>query len=109
MTWKETALLVSVLSPLVGIPLTMITLYLRTIREHQTILTAELTHRIETMEASIRDLSRATAEFEREYATKEEWVRESMLARQRLERLTELVMRLETRRRGYGETERLRD
>ncbi len=107
MTWKEVALLVSVLSPLVGIPLTMITLYLRAIREHQTVITAELTHRVETMETSIRDLSRATAEFEREYATKEEWVRESMLARQRLERLTELVTRIETERRG--ERERGRD
>jgi len=96
MAWKEVALLVSVLSPLVGVPLTMIALYLRAIREHQTVLTAELTHRIEAMETSMRDLLRATTDFEREYTTKEEWVRESMLARQRLERLTELVARIET-------------
>ena len=45
---------------------------------------------------SVRDLLRLTSVFEREYATKEEWVRESMLARQRLEKLTEIVTRIET-------------
>ena len=95
MTWEQMATLVGVLSPMVGVPLMVITLYLRAIREHQTTSMAEITHRTETMEASIRDLLRSTADFEREYTTKEEWVRESMLARQRLERLTEMVTRIE--------------
>lgn len=95
MGWEQLGALVGILSPLVGVPLTVITLYLRAIREHQTAGMAEVTHRIETMEASIRDLLRATADFEREYTTKEEWVRESMLARQHLERLTEMVTRIE--------------
>lgn len=95
MNWEQVGLLVGVLSPLVGVPLGAITLYLRALREHQTTTMAEMVRRIETMERSIHDLLRATADFEREYATKEEWVRESMLARQRLERLTELVTRIE--------------
>ena len=96
MAWNQLGLLVGVLSPLVGVPLMVITLYLRAIREHQTSTMAEITRRIDTMEGSIRDLVRCTADFEREYATKEEWVRESMLARQRLEKLTEMVTRIET-------------
>ena len=96
MGWDQTAVLVGILSPLVGAPLVVITLYLRAIREHQTTTMAEIKHRIDGMESSIRDLLRCTAEFEREYATKEEWVRESMLARQRLERLTEMMTRIET-------------
>ena len=95
MTWEQIATLVGILSPLVGVPLTVITLYLRAIREHQTSTMAEIKPRTEAMESSIRDLLRSTADFEREYATKEEWVRESMLARQRLERLTEMVTRIE--------------
>ena len=95
MSWEQVAVLVGVLSPLVAVPLMVITLYLRAIREHQTTTMAEMTHRIETMESSIRDLLRSTAEFEREYTTKEEWVRESMIARQGLERLTEMVARIE--------------
>jgi predicted RNase H-like nuclease (RuvC/YqgF family) len=74
----------------------MIVLYLRTIRDHQTVTMKEMSKRIETIEGSIHNLLRSTAEFEREYATKEEWVRESMLARQRLEKLTEMVTRIET-------------
>jgi cob(I)alamin adenosyltransferase len=93
--WEQLGLLVGVLSPLVGVPLGVISLYLRALREHQTTTMTEMVRRIETMERSINDLLRSTAEFEREYATKEEWVRESMLARQRLERLTEMATRIE--------------
>ena len=35
--------------------------------------------------------------MERDYTTKEEWLRESMLARQQLERLTEMVARMQAR------------
>lgn len=95
MNWIELGVIVGVLSPLVGVPLVAITLYLRAIRDHQTSTMREMTHRIEVMESSIRDLLRSTADFEREYATKEEWVREAMLARQSRERLTELVVRIQ--------------
>lgn len=94
MDWQTIGILVSVLSPLVGVPLIMITLYLRTIREHQTSTLAELTHRIQTIEASIHDLIKATAGFEREYTTKEEWLREAMFARQRLESLNETMAKI---------------
>jgi len=96
MNWEQLALLVGVLSPLVGVPLMVISLYLKEIREHQSATMEDMAHRIETMENSIRDLLKSTADFEREYATKEEWVRESMLARQRLEKLTEMMTRIET-------------
>ena len=96
MEWSQVSVLVGILSPLVGVPLVVISLYLRAIREHQTTTMQEMSRRIETMEMTLHDLVRATSEFEREYATKEEWVRESMLARQRLERLTEMMTRIET-------------
>jgi hypothetical protein len=93
--WGQAGILVGVLSPLAGVPLVMITLYLRAIREHQTNGISQLTQRLHTMEITLRDLLKRMAEFDREYATKEEWVRESMLARQRLEHLTEVVTRIE--------------
>jgi hypothetical protein len=96
MGWGEILVLVGVLSSLVGVPLMMIMLYLRTIRDQQRVSMKEMGKRIETIEGSLHDLLRSTADFEREYATKEEWVRESMLARQRLEKLTEMVTRIET-------------
>lgn len=95
MNWEQAALAIGVMSPLVGVPLGVITLYLRAIREHQATTMAEMGRRIETMERSIQDLLRATADFDREYTTKEEWVRESMLARQKLERLADMATRIE--------------
>jgi len=96
MSWEQAGLVVGVLSPLVGAPMIVITLYLRAIREHQTATMAEINHRVQTIEAALHDLLKSTADFEREYATKEEWVRESMVARQRLEKLTEMVTRIQT-------------
>lgn len=95
MNWSDVGLLVGVLSPLVGVPLTVISLYLRAIREHQTQSMAEMTQRLQAVEACVQELLRAKADFEREYATKEEWVRESMLARQGLQRLTEMAVRIQ--------------
>lgn len=94
-SWEQVGVVIGVLSPLVGVPLGVITLYLKAIREHQTTATADVVRRIDVMEAAIRDLLARTAAFEREYTTKEEWVRESMLARQQLERLTELATRIQ--------------
>jgi len=103
MNWEQAGALVGILSPLVGVPLLMITLYLRAIREHQTSTKTEITQRIQTMEAAIRELLKSTADFEREYTTKEEWVRESMFARQRLEKVTEMVTRIEAElENGHG-------
>lgn len=96
MNWEQIGVIVGALSPLVGVPLVMITLYLRAIREHQTHSMAGVSHRIETVEVAIRDLLKSTADLDREFATKEEWIRESMLARQGLERLTEMVTRIQT-------------
>ncbi|HOW72644.1 MAG TPA: hypothetical protein PKY77_18750 [Phycisphaerae bacterium] len=103
MAWEQTAVLVGILSPLVGTPLAMITLYLRAIRDQQASGISMLTRRIQTMESAIHELVRSAADFEREYTTKEEWVRESMYARQRLERLTELATRIQVElENGHG-------
>jgi hypothetical protein len=95
MNWEQMGIIVGVISPLVGVPLVMITLYLRAIRDHQASASVNMCHRIEVIEVAIRDLLKSTADLDREFATKEEWVRESMLARQGLERLTEMVTRIQ--------------
>jgi len=103
MDWEQAGMLVGLLSPLVGVPLVVITFYLRAIREHQTATTAEINHRIQTLEGSLHELLKATADFERAYTTKEEWVRESMVARQRLEKLGEMMARLQAEmENGHG-------
>ncbi len=99
--WSESAgALLTILTPLVAVPLTVITFYLRTLREHQVSWHAELVRRVESVEVSTLDLRKTVAEFERDYATKEEWLRECMLARQTLKELSEATVRMETQMRG---------
>lgn len=87
--------LVGVFSPLVGVPMTLVVLFLRGIRETQLAALNEISRRIDRMEARLEELARFVSDVEREYATKEEWLRESMLARQRLDRLGEAMARAE--------------
>ncbi len=95
MGWEQVGVLVGVFSPLVGVPMTLVVLFLRGIRETQLAALNEISRRIDRMEARLEELARFVSDVEREYATKEEWLRESMLARQRLDRLGEAMARAE--------------
>ena len=88
--------MLAVLTPLVAVPLTIITFYLRSLREQQVSWHADLVHRIDAVETSLRELRKTIDEFERDYTTKEEWLRECMLARRTLEQLSETATRLDT-------------
>jgi hypothetical protein len=54
MAWDQVGVMVGVLASLVGVPLGMITLYLRAIREQQTATTAEISRRIHIIEDADR-------------------------------------------------------
>lgn len=97
MDWQMTATLVAVLAPLVGVPLSVMTLYLRAIREDQASRGRYAVRRIEALEQQARALEKTVEETARDYTTKEEWLRESMLARQQLQRLTEMVARMQAK------------
>lgn len=94
--WMETVVpLLSVLTPLVGVPLTLITFYLRSLREHQVSWHADQVRRLDAVETAARELRATMREFERDYTTKEEWLRECMQARRTLARLVRVSARLE--------------
>lgn len=88
--------LLAVVAPLVAIPLTIITFYLRSLREHNEAAGAEQNRRLEAVEEMLTDLQRSLAEFERDYASKEEWLRECMHARRTIEQLARATTRHET-------------
>lgn len=93
--WAQAATMLAVLGPLVGIPLTVIVFYLRGLRDQQVAWHAELIRRFQTVEQSTSDLRRHMNQFERDYTTKEEWLRECLHARRVLENLTETTVRLD--------------
>jgi hypothetical protein len=92
--------LLAVLTPLVAVPLTLITFYLRSLRDHQVTGHAQLERRVETLDLAAAELRRALAELDRNYAGKEEWLRESLHARREIERLAAAFVRIETRLEG---------
>jgi len=94
--WELSGTFLTVLTPLAAVPLTVITFYLRSIREQQMSWHTQWVRRLEAAEASMAELRRTLSEFERDYAAKEEWLRECMYARRKLEQLGETVIRLET-------------
>ena len=96
-SWECGSTTVAVLAPLVAVPLAAITFYLRSLREYQVIRHAELVRRFELVESVTSELHRLVAAFERDYTTKEEWLRECMYARGRGERIADAVARLEAR------------
>lgn len=88
--------ILTVVTPLVAVPLTVITFYLRSLREHQVSRHTDVVRHVDALEASLATLRQRIAEFERDFTTKEEWLRECMLARRTLEHLREKTARLET-------------
>ena len=94
--WPTAAAVVAVAAPLVAVPLTVVTFYLKALREHQVSRQDELARRIEALDASAGAARQALVEVQRDYTTKEEWLRENMAARHHLERLLAAVTRLET-------------
>jgi len=91
---KSLALWVSVMAPLVAVPLTLITFYLRSMREDQLTRYSELLQRTRMNEATIAELMQRLRDFERNYTTKEEWLRETMRTARTIEQLGRAAIRL---------------
>jgi len=95
MAWADASTMLAIVTGLVLVPLTVITFYLRALLMQQSAARADFNGRFEHVEDSIRRLSRRVAEHERGLTSKEDWLRESMLARRNIERLTEAFARIE--------------
>lgn len=96
MPLETIGVLLSVLTPLVGVPLTVITFYLRSLREHQVTRYRELSTRLDELSRELANLRERSGDFERDYATKEEWLRECLHTRSVQDRLSATTVRLET-------------
>lgn len=91
----------SVLTPLVAVPLTIITFYLRSLREHQLTRHHELSMRVDECHRAMERLRERSADFERDYTTKEEWLRECLHARRVREQLLATTVQLEAAWEAY--------
>ena len=90
-SWETGQLIIAALAPLVAVPLGVITFYLRSLYENQMNRHAELVRRFELVERMSSDLTKTVSSFALDYTNKEEWLRECMYARGRIERLAEML------------------
>ncbi len=88
--------LLALLTPIVIVPLGVITFYLRALREQQSSGAADLTRRIESNEQALQRLGARLGDLQGDFATKEDWLRECMLARRDIARLSEALTRTQT-------------
>lgn len=89
--------LLTVLGPLLGVPLTVITFYLRGLKEQLKGTQAELVKRMEVLEQAAAELRRDWRMAERDFATKEEWLREVLQVRRQMEGLSVETLQLKLR------------
>lgn len=94
--WEYGGTYLAVLTPLVAVPLTVLSFYLRALRDGQMKGQADTERRFAGVDTAIVQLRQSVADVVRDYATKEEWLRECMHARRKIEQLTETAVRLET-------------
>ena len=94
--WIESiTVLLTVLTPMVGVPMTLITFYLRSMREQQASWQSEFGKKVDGLSEVVVELRRDLVQVERDFTTKEEWLRECMHGRRQMESLIQSVTRLE--------------
>ena len=95
-TMESSGAILTLVTPLIAVPLTAITFYVRSLREQHESAMSGVVRQIEAVDGAITEMRRMLLEFERDYTTKAEWLRECMLARRTLDQLSETAVRLET-------------
>lgn len=95
--WLTVGAMVGGLAPLVGVPLTMIAVYLRAIREAQDRHERINGQRFGTLESDVRRVAERLDQVERGCATKGEWLQDSLHTREQLERLVETTAEVRSR------------
>jgi len=90
-TWSQLFVLIGAMTGIVGAPLTVLILMVKTLR---------LDVRSEIAEAHehAASLERRIGHVERDYTTKEEWLREAAMNRQQLDRIEKEMIRQNTMR-----------
>ena len=92
----------AVLTPLIGVPLTVILFYLKGLREQGRDRHGALVRRMDLLEAALGHARLQLTALQRDQTTKEEWLRETMWTRNRIEQLSAWVNRAEAQGAGAG-------
>ncbi len=100
--WEAAGTFAAVIVPLVSVPLTVLTFYLRSLRESQDARISEVRERLQASEQRLADCREGLCDIQRNYVTKEDWLRELLAVRRRLEALSDAVARCRTLAESHG-------
>jgi len=98
--WQRAATVLAVLTPLVGVPVTVFTFYLKGLRAQQRSRGAELGERLAILDAGVERLREEISALRRDCALKEDWLRESLWARRQIERMSTALTRAQAQLEG---------
>jgi len=91
------ATLLTILAPVIVIPMAVLTFYLRSMRDIHTLHYDSCMRRMESLEASVVELRHQVVVWQRDFTCKEEWLRECMHARKRIEHWSHATSKLEAK------------
>lgn len=95
LTPSPDTVLATIITPLIAIHMAVMTFYIKSLRQQHQSNFDDVTRRIERVAKNVESLSRRIADHERHFTAKEDWLRESMLARQNIEQLTRTIAHLD--------------
>lgn len=93
--WQIAAGIVALVTSIVGLPLGVLVFFIRYTRRGEAECLTQAHRRLDQVESGLRRLWEETANVRRDGVTKEEWVRESMWTRNRMESMNQALVRLE--------------
>lgn len=94
--WQIAAGMVALVTSVVGLPLGVLVFFIRHTRRTEAECLTQAHRRLDQVESGLRRLWEEVANVRRDGATKEEWVRESMWIRNRMESMNQGLARLES-------------
>lgn len=97
--WSTETLIAGLITPLIAIHMGVMTFYIRSLRDQHQSSFDDVTRRLENVAKNVERLSRRIADHERHFTAKEDWLRESMLARQNIEKLTRSITHIQATQR----------
>lgn len=93
--WQVIIGLIAVVTSVVGLPLSVLVYFIRHTRRQESQSVAQAHRRLDQYESAVRRLWETVADIRRDGVTKEEWVRESMWFRARLDEMRSVLNKLE--------------
>ena len=102
------AIVTGALASITAVPMALVAMYLRSLRDQQTQRNGETTRRVKVVEDELRAVRRSIGRFEQDFTRKEEWLREYMIYAGRADMYSDWLQYQSDCKRNRENAERIR-